>query len=93
MSSIRAAISLAAILSTGLAWAAPAGGAGPEQTTVQNGSWSDPAVWDLGIVPVDATDGSIAYIQHLIGFDTSGGVSFAFVGTGGRARQPHPEWR
>ncbi len=81
----HAALALATVALTGLAQAAPGGGPpGPEQNTLQDGFWDDPAVWELGLVPTDWMDGSIAYIRHNVRVDADGAVSFAFVGVGGQ---------
>ena len=81
-SPLRNTLTLAAVLSSGLALAAP-GGISIEQVTVQDGNWEDPATWDLGVVPTDHLDGSIAYLKHEISLSTSGAVTTLFVGVGG----------
>ena len=78
----RSSLTLAAVLSSGLAFAAPAAGI-LEQVTLQDGAWSDPATWELGIVPVDPMVDSIAYLQHIVDLTGPGAATLVFVGVGG----------
>ncbi len=78
---LRAGAFAAALLVTGLAHAA--GGAGPEQETIFHGDWDDPGVWELGIVPTDAFDGSIAHVRHIVFVRSPAGVSLLELGIDG----------
>lgn len=49
---------------------------GTIKTTIKNGVWSDPTLWDLGSVP-DQGLGEQAYLDHLVSLDGAGGEAVA----------------